>query len=386
MKPEKIKEDFPIFSERPELTYLDNAATTQKPEKVIKAIEGFYRENNSNVGRGLYSLANDATQSYEGAREKVAEFISAEPNEIVFVRNTTEASNLVASTIDLDGKVLVPDTAHHSNLLPWRENHEIEFVETQNGKIDLEDLESKIDEASMIAFSHITNVHGVENPVKEIVGIAHGNDAKVFLDAAQSVPREKIGVKELDVDFLAFSGHKLMGPTGIGVLYGKYEELKKLRPYQVGGGMIKSVTRESTRYEDPPHRFEAGTPNIAGAVGLSAAIDYIGEVGLDEIYRHDINLCNLAHEELKEIEGIEIVSPRDACVVSFTVEGAHPHDVAEILGQKDIAVRAGHHCAQPLMEKELPEGTTRMSPYIYNTEEDIEAFLEVVREVAEVFQ
>ena len=385
MNSEKIREDFPIFRERPELTYLDNAATSQKPEAVIRALENFYRKNNSNVGRGLYDLANDATQAYKNSREKAAEFIGAENNEIVFVRNTTEAANLVASSIEIERKVLVPETAHHSNLLPWRENFEIEFVETNEGKIDTEDLESKIGEASMVAFSHITNVHGVENPVEEIVEIAHENNAKVFLDAAQSAPRKEIDVKELGIDFLAFSGHKLMGPTGSGILYGKKGELENLRPYQVGGGMIKSVTKSETRYEDPPQKFEAGTPNIAGAVGLASAIEYLNQLDFSEVYEHDQRLCNLAREGLNDIDAVEVISPEDSCVTSFTVENAHPHDVAEILGQKNIAVRAGHHCAQPLMEKELPEGTTRMSPCIYNTKEDIEAFLEAVEEVVEVF-
>ena len=386
MKPEKIKEDFPIFNERPELSYLDNAATSQKPEKVIEEIEDFYRKNNSNVGRGLYSLANDATQAYEISREKVGKFIGAEKDEVLFVRNTTEAINLVASTIELEGKVLVPETAHHSNLLPWRENFEIEFLETDEGKIDTEGLESKIDEASMVAFSHITNVHGVENPVEEIIEIAHRNDAKVFMDAAQSAPRKEINVKKLGLEFLAFSGHKLLGPTGSGTLYGKKKELKQLRTYQVGGGMIKSVTRQETRYEDPPQKFEAGTPNVGAAVGLAAAIEYLNELDLSKVYRHDQKLCNLARKGLKDIDGIEVISPKDSCITSFTVENAHPHDIAEILGQEDIAVRAGHHCAQPLMEKELPEGTTRMSPYIYNTEEDIEAFLEAVEQIVEVFR
>lgn len=385
MDPYKIREEFPIFTERPELTYLDNAATTHKPEKVIDAIEEFYRRDNSNVGRGLYQLANDATQAYEGVRKKSAEFIGAEKDEVIFVKSTTESVNLVASSIELEGKVLVPETAHHSNLLPWREHHELEFVETNEGKIDLEDLKSKIGEASMIALSHITNVHGVENPVKEVVELAHDHEVKVFLDAAQSIPRKEIDVKDLDIDFMAFSGHKLMGPTGIGVLYGKKSLLEKLPPYQVGGGMIKSVTRENTLYEDHPHRFEAGTPNIAGVMGLGAAIDFLEDFDIDEIYRHDIDLCGLAREGLKEIEDVEIISPKSSCVVSFTLENAHPHDVAEILGQKNIAVRAGHHCAQPLMMKETPEGATRMSPYLYNTEEDIQEFLDKVREVAEVF-
>lgn len=385
MNTEKIKENFPIFGKRPELIYLDNAATTHKPEKVIDSVSNFYRKNNSNVGRGLYNLANDATQAYEDSRTTSAEFIGAEKNEIVFVRSTTEAINLVASTIKLEKKVLVPDTAHHSNLLPWRENHEIEFVKTENGRIVLEDLETKISDASMLAFSHITNVHGVENPVNEIVELAQKNDVLVFLDAAQSAPRKEIDVKKLDVDFLVFSGHKLMSPTGIGVLYGKKELLENMEPYQVGGGMIKSVTKEETRYEDPPHKFEAGTPNIAGAIGLKAAIEHLEEFEMDKIWQHDIDLCNFAREELKDIEGINIISPKNSCVTSFTFDRGHPHDIAEILGQEDICVRAGHHCAQPLMMKETPEGTTRMSPYIYNTEKEIEKFLEAVRKVTEVF-
>ncbi|MFP4038766.1 MAG: aminotransferase class V-fold PLP-dependent enzyme [Candidatus Nanohaloarchaea archaeon] len=386
MNPEKIRKDFPIFSERPELVYLDNAATSQKPEAVIEAVENFYREKNANIGRGLYPLANDATQAFEASRRKAAEFIGAERKEAVFVRNTTEAVNLLASRIELEGKVLVPETAHHSNLLPWRENNELEFVETENGRIDLEDLESRVEEASMVAFSQVTNVHGVENPVEEVVEIAHENGAKVFMDAAQSAPRKSIDVKELDVDFLAFSGHKMMGPTGIGVLYGRKEYLEDLRPYQVGGGMVKSVTKKGTRYEDPPQRFEAGTPNVAGAAGLKAALDYLEQFDTDKVFRHDRKLCNNARKGLEKIEGVDMVSPEDAVVTSFTVKNAHPHDIAEVLGQKGVAVRAGHHCAQPLMEEKIASGTTRMSPYIYNTGEEVEAFIEAVEEAVEVFR
>jgi cysteine desulfurase/selenocysteine lyase len=391
MNTEKIRGDFPIFQERPELSYLDSAATSQKPEKVIKAVENFYRKNNSNVGRGLYELANDATQDYENSREQVAEFIGAEKEEIVFVRNTTEAENLLAPSLEFKGNILLSEMAHHSEQLPWREkaekeDKEIEYIETENGKISLKDFEEKIDEdTGLVAVSHISNVFGVENPVQEIIEIAHEYEALVVLDCAQSAPHMELDVKELDSDFVTFSGHKMLGPTGIGVLYGKKELLKEMRPYQVGGGMVKSVEKDSVRYEDVPHRFEAGTPNIAGAVGLKAAIEYLEEKGLEEVHEHDLRISKKIREGLEEIEGIEVLSPEGAILASFYSEKVHSHDLAEVLNQKDVAVRAGNHCAQPQHEEMDLPGTVRASPYLYNTEEDVEKLLEAVEEAQSIF-
>ena len=388
MNPDKIKEDFPIFTERPELSYLDSAATSQKPEKVINAVEEFYRKNNSNIGRGLYDLANDATQAYEGSREKVADFINAEKDEIVFVRNTTEGENLLASSLEFEGEIVLSEMAHHSEQLPWREKTEknIEYLKTENGKISVKDAEKKINEdTGLVVISHISNVFGVENPVDEIIEIAHKNEALVVLDCAQSAPHMNLDVKELNADFITFSGHKMLGPSGIGILYGKIELLEETGPYQVGGGMVKSVEKDSVRYEDPPQKFEAGTPNISGAIGLKAAIEYLEEIGLEDIHEHDLRISEKIREGLEDIDSIKVLSPEDSVLVSFYSEKVHSHDLAEVLNQKGVAVRAGNHCAQPQHQDLDLAGTVRASPYLYNTEEDVEKLLEAVREAQNIF-
>ena len=391
MDSEKIRKDFPIFHERPELTYLDNAATSQKPQAVIDAIENFYRKNNSNIGRGLYELANDATQAYKESRKQVADFINADSDEIVFVRNTTEAENLLAHSLDFEGNILVSKMAHHSEQLPWRrkaeqEGKDIDYLETEEGKISPKSAREKITEdTGLVSVSHISNVFGAKNPVEEIIDIAHENDALVVLDAAQSAPHQPLDVKELDADFVAFSGHKMLGPSGIGVLYGKKKLLDDMKPYQVGGGMINSVEQDEVSYAKAPEKFEAGTPNVAGAVGLAAAVEYLEEIGMENVSAHSGKLAEKMIEGLKEIEGIEVISPEGANLVSFTCEYAHPHDVAEVLNQHGVAVRAGHHCAQPQMVELDVNGAARASPYIYNTEEDVEKFLEAVREAVKTF-
>ena len=388
MNPDKIKEDFPIFTERPELSYLDSAATSQKPEKVINAVEEFYRKNNSNIGRGLYDLANDATQAYEGSREKVADFINAEKDEIVFVRNTTEGENLLASSLEFEGDIVLSEMAHHSEQLPWREKTEknTEYLKTENGKISVKDAEKKINEdTGLVVISHISNVFGVENPVDEIIEIAHKNEALVVLDCAQSAPHMNLDVKELNADFITFSGHKMLGPSGIGILYGKIELLEETGPYQVGGGMVKSVEKDSVRYEDPPQKFEAGTPNISGAIGLKAAIEYLEEIGLEDIHEHDLRISEKIREGLEDIDSIKVLSPEDSILASFYSETVHSHDLAEVLNQKDVAVRAGNHCAQPQHQDLDLAGTVRASPYLYNTEEDVEKLLEAVREAQNIF-
>jgi cysteine desulfurase/selenocysteine lyase len=391
MNPEKIRRDFPIFQRREDLVYLDNAATSQKPEKVIQAVKDFYSEKNSNIGRGIYDLAGDATQAYEGAREKVAEFIGAGRDEVVFVRNTTEAENLLADSLEFEGKIVLSEMAHHSEQLPWRrkaeeESKEVEFMETEDGKISRESAREKISEnTGLVAVSHVSNVFGAENPIKEITEIAHENNALVVLDVAQSAPNMPLDVEELGVDFLCFSGHKILGPTGIGVLYGRKNLFKEMKPYQAGGGMIERVEKDKVDYTGVPERLEAGTPNIAGAIGLGAAVEYLEEIGMRKIYSHDRRLADKMMEGLKEIKGIRVVSPEDASLVSFTAEYAHPHDVAEILNKHGVAVRAGHHCAQPQMEKMNLSGTVRASPYLYNTERDVKRFLDAVEKAREVF-
>ena len=391
MDPRKIKEDFPIFQERENLVYLDNAATSQKPEKVIDSIQEFYRENNSNVGRGLYDLANDSTQEYKKARKTVARFINSKASEVVFVRNTTEAENLLAHSLEFEGDIVLSEMAHHSEQLPWRrkadqEGRKIKYLETRNGRISKESIREEIDEETgLVAVSHISNVFGAENPIEEIVEVAHENDALVVLDAAQSAPHKPIDVENLDVDFMCFSGHKMLGPSSIGVLYGKKDLLEDLKPYQVGGGMIKSVEKEDVSYEDVPQRFEAGTENVAGAVGLAKAIEYLEEVGLEEVYQHDKELAEKMIEGLNRIDGIEVLSPSDASLVSFTADWAHPHDIAEVLNQSGVAVRAGNHCAQPQMEELGITGTARASPYLYNTEEDVQKLVKAVKEAKKIF-
>ena len=392
MNPNKIKQDFPVFSEKPELVYLDNAATSQKPEAVIKAVEGFYREKNSNIGRGLYELATEATKAYEESRETAADFIGAEKDEIVFVRNTTEAENLLAHSTDFEGDIVLSEMAHHSEQLPWRrkaeqEEKEINYLETEDGEISVESAKQMIDEdTGLVAFSHISNVFGERNEVEKITEIAHENDALVVLDAAQSAPHRPLDVDDLNVDFMCFSGHKMLGPSGTGVLYGKKHRLEELRPYQVGGGMIKSVKKDDVKYSEVPQRFEAGTPNIAGVVGLAEAIYYLEEIGMENVHEHGKRLSNRIIEDLRQIEGVKVLSSQGANLVSFTCRDVHPHDVAELLNQKGVAVRAGNHCAQPQMDSLGISGTTRASPYIYNTEEEVERLVEGVKEALEVFQ
>ncbi|MFB6143955.1 MAG: aminotransferase class V-fold PLP-dependent enzyme [Candidatus Nanohaloarchaea archaeon] len=392
MKPEKLREDFPIFREREDLVYLDNAATSQKPRQVIDAVKEFYEKNNANVGRGLYDLAGSATESYRSARRTVADFVGASTDEVVFVRNTTEAENLVAESLEFEGDVVVSEMAHHSEQLPWRrkankEGRETRYIESEAGKLSVESAREQIDgDTGLVAISHVSNVFGAENPVEDIIELAHENDAIVVLDAAQSVPHMPVDVKELGVDFMAFSGHKMLGPAGTGILYGRKELLQQMQPYQVGGGMISKVAKSEVSYERPPGRFEAGTENVAGAVGLAAAIDYLEEVGMHEIESHDRELTGKAIKALRELEGVNVLSPEDAMVASFNIEELHPHDVAEVLNSEGVAVRAGHHCAQPLMEQLDVTGAVRASPYLYNTEEDVEKLVAAVEKAQEVFR
>lgn len=391
MNPKKIREDFPIFKERQDLIYLDSAATSQKPRQVIEAVSEFYEKNNANIGRGLYDLAGVAYQEYEDARKETAEFINASKNEIVFVRNTTEAENLLAHSMDFEGDIVVSEMSHHSEQLPWRrkaeeDGRDVNFLETKDGKIDVDSAEESInEETGVVAISHVSNLYGAENRVEKIVEIAHRNNAVVVLDAAQSAPHMSLDVKELGVDFMCFSGHKMLAPTGIGVLYGKKEKLPELEPYQVGGGMISSVKKEDTEYAEAPEKFEAGTPHSAGAIGLKTAIEYLEEIGMDQVEKHTRNLAKALRKELSEILGVEVISPEGSLIVSFTAEFAHPHDIAEVLNQNNVAVRAGHHCVQTEIETRGITGAVRASPYIYNTEEEVQKLVEAVREAREVF-
>lgn len=394
MDVEKIREEFPIFQES-DLVYLDNAATSQKPFKVIERVEQYYSKENSNVGRGLYDLASETTQNYSSARNKVKEFIGAKSSdEIVFVRNTSEGINMISESLEIEGDIVIPEMAHHSNQLPWRKKAEkegldIKWIPTENGKLDLDAAENIIDEeTSVVSVSHISNVFGCLNPVEKLAEIAHENNAYILIDGAQSVPRMPVDVTEINADFMVFSGHKMLGPTGTGVVYGKKEILDQMDPYQVGGGMIRSVSKDEINWEDLPQKFEAGTPNIAGTMGLEAAIEYLEQIGMEEIYQHEKDMCGKIIQEFKEIEGLNLISPEneEVSVISFTMDCAHPHDIAEILNQDNIAVRAGNHCAQPQMEELGINGTARVSPYLYNDEEDVEKMVESLRKVKEVFE
>lgn len=388
MNTEKIREDFPNISR--ELSYLDNAATTQKPIQVINRVEKYYKKENANVGRGLYDLASKATIEYQQSREKVADFLNAKQKEIIFVRNTTEAVNLVANSLDIEGEIVLPEMEHHSNQLPWRQTDQnVKYIPTtKDYKIDMEKAEEIIGEnTGLIAVSHSSNVFGFANPIEELSRLADENDAYIFVDAAQTAPRRKIDVESLDVDFLAISGHKMLGPTGIGALYGKKELLEDMDPYQTGGGMIQKVKKDEIKWENPPHKFEAGTPNIAGAIGLKAAIEYLEKIGLEKIEEHEHDLTHEIRQKLSQIEGIKVLAPKDKEVsaVSFTCSFAHPHDIAEILNQENVAVRAGHHCAQPQMEQIDSNGAVRASPYIYNDQKDVEKLVEAIKKAKEVF-
>lgn len=391
LEPEKLKAEFPVFEEHPELAYLDNAATSQKPGRVLDRIEEFYRKSNANVGRGVYDLAESATEAFESSREELAGFVGASPEETVFVRGCTEGMNLVASCVERDGKVAVPESAHHSEMLPWRKNFgedKVEYIPVEQGEIDIKAAEEMIDESfSVVSVSHVSNVYGTEAPVEQLVEIAHRNGALLVLDAAQSMPHREVDLKRLGVDFATFSAHKMCGPTGVGVLFGRAELLDDMVPYQVGGGMVRSVKKDSVQYGEPPGRFEAGTPDVAGAVGAAEAARFLDEIGRESIQEHERTLCRRTIEELKDVEGVEVLSPEGSTLVSFRTEWAHPHDVAEMFNQEDIAVRAGNHCAQPGMESEgISSGTVRISPYLYNTKRDVQRAVEAVETAREVFQ
>jgi len=398
-----IREQFPILHQEINghpLVYLDNAASSQKPLAVIEAIERYYRWANANVHRGVHTLGSRATDAYEGAREKVARFLNARSaSEIVFTRGTTTALNLVASSYarsvlrEGDEIVLTP-MEHHSNLIPWQQAAKacgatLKYIPLQeDGSISLEDVEKTVtSRTKIVTTAHVSNVLGVTNPVKEIAAIAHRVGAVMVVDGAQSAPHMKIDVQDLDCDFFAFSGHKMCGPTGIGALYGKLGLLESMEPIEFGGEMIDHVDLYDSTWKEVPWRFEGGTPIIAGAVGLAAAIDFLQEVGLDRILEHEKKLAAYAVSRLSEIEGISIYGPRDnrAGLVTFNLADIHPHDVATVLDSYGIAIRAGHHCCQPLMRWLNVSATARASFYLYNTEDEIDRLAEGLVRTKEYF-
>lgn len=393
------RNDFPLLMQN-KIIYIDNAATSQRPQCVIDAEGDFYKNYNANPLRGLYSLSVEATEVYENAREAVRKFIGAEKsNEIIFTRNTTESLNLVAysyglSNVKKGDEIVVSIMEHHSDLLPWQMvaetcGAELKFIEcAKDGSIDLEKVKELItSRTKIVAMTQVSNVLGREYPVKEIAKLAHKKGAVMVVDGAQSTPHMRVDVTDLDADFFAFSGHKLLAPMGIGVLYGKEELLEKMPPFLSGGEMIDSVTRTSAVYAELPHKFEAGTVNAAGAAGLKAAIDYIEKVGFDYIGEREIALTSRAIEKMKKIPHVNIVGSENADehtgIVTFTIDNVHPHDISEILAADGIAVRAGHHCAQPLLTHLGLNSTARASFAFYNTEDEVDKFTDSVATIRE---
>ncbi|EAE8362449.1 cysteine desulfurase [Listeria monocytogenes] len=402
---QKIRADFPILAqeinEKP-LAYLDNAATSQKPKQVIEALTHYYEFDNANVHRGVHTLAARATDAYESARSKVAKFIHArEVAEIIFTRGTTSAINLVADSyaeanIEAGDEIVISYLEHHSNLIPWqqlakRKGAVLKYIELEeDGTISVEQAKKTIGEKTkIVALAHVSNVLGTITPIKEIAAIAHQFGAVILVDGAQAVPHMEVDVVDLDADFYAFSGHKMMAPTGIGALYGKRELLDAMEPTEFGGEMIDFVELYDSTWKELPWKFEAGTPIIGGAIALGAAIDYLAEVGLGNIHAHEQALASYAMEEMSKIEGITIYGPKDASkrcgLVTFNLEGAHPHDIATILDEDGVAIRAGHHCAQPLMKWLDVSSTARASFYIYNTKEEIDALIDGLKLTKEYF-
>ncbi|MBR1423288.1 MAG: SufS family cysteine desulfurase [Ruminococcus sp.] len=389
------KKNFPVFDAYPGLTYLDNSATQQKPRQVLEAVEKYYREENANPLRGLYDLSVKATEAYEGARTAVKKFIGAKSErEIIFTRNASESLNLIAyswgrENIKADDEILVAVSEHHSDLLPWQilakeKGAKIKYLEcSESGEYAAEALKKALTpETRLFAIAQISNVFGRLNPIKKFAEICHENGTLIVCDGAQSVPHIPVDVRALDVDFLAFSAHKMLGPMGIGVLFGKEELLEKMPPFLSGGEMIEYVTLDGATYAELPHKFEAGTVNAGGAVGLRAAIDYINELTFEALEQREDELTALAFNEMKKIPYVNVIGADDPHdhhgILTFTVEGVHPHDIAAIFDSENIAIRAGHHCAQPLHQFLGVQSTARMSLAFYNDENDIERFVSVL--------
>ena len=400
----ELRAQFPILQRRVHgrsLVYLDNAATTQKPRTVIQTLDRYYREYNANVHRGVHTLSEEATAAYEEARQRVARFIHApSPRQVIFTRNATEAINLVAYSwgaahLGPEDEVLITEMEHHSNIVPWQILQErlgftLRYVPmTDQGTLDLERLDELLTERTrLFAFVHVSNVVGTVNPVERLIAAARQVGARVLVDASQSVPHMPVDVQALDPDFLVFSGHKMCGPTGIGVLYGRRELLEAMDPFLGGGDMIREVTLQGSRWNELPYKFEAGTPAIAQAIGLGAAVDFLAQVGMDWIWQHEHTLTRYAYERLAEIEGLRILGPgpeQRGGLVAFTLEGIHPHDVAAILDREGIAVRAGHHCAQPIHDRYGIAASARASFYLYNTLEEVDRLVEGLEKVIQTF-
>lgn len=395
------KKDFPIFENHKNLIYLDSAATSQRPRMVINTLTHFYEHDNANIHRGIYTLSEEATKKYEAVRGKVAQFIHAQPEEIVFTKNTTESINLLSYILQEliplgKTEIVVSEMEHHSNLVPWQEfckrnGMTLRFIPiTKTYELDYQKAEEIINEkTALVAFTHVSNVFGTVNDVVKIVTMAKKNNVLVVIDAAQSVLHLVVDVKKIDCDFLAFSSHKMLGPTGVGVLYGKKNLMEKLPPFLFGGGMIDKVTYENAHFAPPPEKFEAGTPNFGGVVALGTAIDYLEKNDRSALEIYEKELLKYALEKLKTMKGITLYNPgleKSVGVISFTLENVHPHDVASILNDYNIAIRAGHHCCMPLMKKLGITGTCRVSISLYNTIDDIDQLIEALKKVKEVFK
>ena len=407
-----IRADFPILKREirgnNRLIYLDSGATSQKPNSVIAAERDFYENHNAAVHRGAHQLAEEATELYEGARAKVAAFINADVDEVIFTKSATESINAIAYSlgnarpgskfhIEPGDRIVVSEMEHHANLIPWQELSArtgaelVWFKVSDNGRLDLSNMDELINERTkIVALTHQSNVLGTIVPLDQVTAKAHSVGALFVLDACQSVPHYKVDVKALNVDFIAFSGHKMLGPTGVGILWGRKNLLDEMPPFLTGGSMIETVTMERATYLDAPKRFEAGVPNMAQAIGLGAAVDYLNAIGLDEIHAHEVELTKRALDGLQSIKGLSVIGPKDlemrGGVVSFAVEGVHPHDLGQALDQYGIAVRTGHHCAWPLMRRFKTVATTRASFYLYNDFDEIEALIDGVERARKYFE
>ncbi len=403
LDPEALRRDFPALDQQvagKPLVYLDNAATGQTPRRVIEAMGKFYLEDCANVHRGVHELSQRATDAYEGARRAIQEFIgAAEIGEVIYTRGTTDSLNLVAHSlgelrVGEGDEVIISAIEHHSNIVPWqilcdRQGAKLRVIPINDaGELLLDEFDRMLGERTrIVAVTHVSNALGTINPVREIIARAHERDVPVVLDGAQAVPHMPVDVRDLDCDFYAFSGHKMFGPTGIGILYGKRALLEQMPPYQSGGDMIASVTFEKTTYNELPYKFEAGTPNIADAIGLGATVEYLSEIGMDRIAAYEKELLDYATEVIGAIEGSRLIGTarEKAGVLSFVIEGVHPHDIGTILDREGVAVRAGHHCAQPVMDRFGVPATTRASFAFYNTKEEIDTLAAAVGKVKELF-
>lgn len=401
MDVDKIHADFPALTRTvngQRIAYLDNAATTQKPQLVIDTITEYYEEHNANVHRCIHTLAEEATELYDGAHDTVARFINATPEEVIFTKNTTESLNLVAyahgmQELGPDDEIVLTEMEHHSMLVPWQQVAErtgatIRYAPVDaDGTLDMAALRDLVtDDTAVVGVVHASNVLGTVNPVSDIADIAHAHDALCVVDAAQSAPHLPIDVGEIGADFLAFSGHKMCGPTGIGVLYGRQELLEDMEPFLYGGDMISRVTKSGAEWNELPAKFEAGTPHVAGAAGLAAAIDYLADIGMARIEQHGRDLGTYTYEQLSSLDGVTVYGPEDRIgLAAFTVADAHPHDLSTLLNEQGIAIRGGHHCAQPLGEVLGVSSTARASFYLYNTRDEVDRLVDAVRDAREVF-